>query len=169
LDPVNTHTISHITRHTMCCAVCARACTYHLSLSRSPTCALTLEQLAQTRRFSSSSIQTKSRSGSPPPPPPPPPPLPHIAQTSSSAAMPTTFAVLTRPVSLRLRLQGWSVEHVCTQFLDKLGLSPLKQIFIDHKVTGHVLMVSVGAVWWLTPRCVVFRTPVQCMPLTELV
>jgi hypothetical protein len=28
-------------------------------------------------------------------------------------------------------------------FLDKLGLSPLKQVFIDHKVTGHVLMVRV--------------------------
>eukprot|EP00036_Acanthoecidae_sp_10tr_P019744 CAMPEP_0206314734 /NCGR_PEP_ID=MMETSP0106_2-20121207/15171_1 /ASSEMBLY_ACC=CAM_ASM_000206 /TAXON_ID=81532 /ORGANISM="Acanthoeca-like sp., Strain 10tr" /LENGTH=273 /DNA_ID=CAMNT_0053746101 /DNA_START=33 /DNA_END=852 /DNA_ORIENTATION=+ len=37
-------------------------------------------------------------------------------------------------------VENWTVEEVCTQFLDKLGLGPLKQIFIDHKITGHVLM-----------------------------
>lgn len=37
-------------------------------------------------------------------------------------------------------IEKWTVKQVCQQFLDPLGLSPLKQIFVDHKVTGHVLL-----------------------------
>lgn len=39
-----------------------------------------------------------------------------------------------------VEVKKWTVKQVCSKFLDPLGLSPLKQIFVDHKITGHVLL-----------------------------
>lgn len=37
-------------------------------------------------------------------------------------------------------VEGWSVMEVCQLFLRPLGLKHLQQTFVDHKVTGHVLL-----------------------------
>lgn len=37
-------------------------------------------------------------------------------------------------------VEAWSVLDVAEEFLAPLGLGYLKQTFVDHKVTGHVLM-----------------------------
>lgn len=37
-------------------------------------------------------------------------------------------------------VEGWSVMEVCQMFLVPLGLAHLQQTFVDHKVTGHVLL-----------------------------
>lgn len=38
------------------------------------------------------------------------------------------------------KVEGWSVVDVAEEFLHPLGLGYLKQTFVDHKVTGHVLL-----------------------------
>eukprot|EP00040_Diaphanoeca_grandis_P010507 m.53800 g.53800 ORF g.53800 m.53800 type:complete len:251 (-) comp21822_c1_seq1:164-916(-) len=38
------------------------------------------------------------------------------------------------------KVEAWSVVEVAEEFLQPLGLGYLKQTFVDHKVTGHVLL-----------------------------